>query len=605
MARDTIIDRLFEQTEAKADQAALHFREGGSWKSLTWKEYGDQVRLFAGAMIALGCGPGENVNICGYNCKEWVIADVGTMAAGGVPSGIYETNSPKKVAYIVNHSEAKLLVLEDEEQYKKFDAMRDEMETVKQVVMFRDADKIDDDLVMGFDEFLATGEEHLDEVDERIAGLKPDEVGTMIYTSGTTGPPKGVMITHNNLSATANMANEVMGEAFVEPDDCVVSYLPLSHIAEQMFTIHLSITLGYSVYFAPSIDELKDTLIVARPTLFFAVPRVWEKFKAAMEGKLNEATGLKALIVNWSRKVGLEAGYEIIDHGEPQGLNSLKYSVASSLFFGKVAGNVGLDRLKIAVSAAAPIGRDVIEFFMSCGIIIREVYGQSEDCGPTTFNYPVPGKTKIGTVGIPMPGVEVKIADDGEVLAKGPNVFKGYYKNQEETDETLIDGWLHSGDIGEIDEDGFLRITDRKKNIIITSGGKNIAPAPMEGKIKEFDGVSQVVIIGDQRKFLSALITLDPETAPAMAARKGWPTDVEELAEHPDLVEALRAHIAAVNEDFARVERLKKFTVLHHEFTQEADELTPTQKVKRRIVTDKYADVIDEMYDGGGVDVKG
>ena len=598
MGQDTIVDRLFEQVEAKGDAPALYTKVGSGWEYLTWEEYAQKAKQFAGAMLDLGCDTGACVNICGYNCAEWVIADVGAMICGGVPSGIYQTNSAEKVAYIVNHSEAKLLVLENMEQWEKFETVRDDVETVEQVVMIRDADAIDDELVISFDDFLARGKDRVDDVEECAEAIDPDDMGTMIYTSGTTGPPKGVMISHRNLAVTANMANEVMGEAFVSDDDTVVSYLPLSHIAEQMFTIHLAITLGYAVYFAPSIDELKETLIEARPSLFFAVPRVWEKFKVAMEAKLGEASGVKAMIANWSRNVGLEAGDQIIKYGEPRGFTSFKHGIARSLFFDTVASNVGLDRLKIAISAAAPIGRDVLDFFMSCGIIIREVYGQSEDCGPTTFNYPEPGGTKLGTVGKPMPGVEVKIADDGEILVKGPNVFMGYYKNEEETNETLIDGWLHSGDIGEFDDDGFLRVTDRKKNIIITGGGKNIAPAPIEGKIKAFNPVSQAVMIGDQRKFPSALITLDPETAPAFARKEGWPTDVEELAEHPEMLEALQEHVDSVNAQFAKVEQVKKFTLLPHEFTEEDGELTPTQKIKRRVITERYADEIDAMYEG-------
>ncbi len=600
MAQDTIIHRLLEQVDAHGSRPALYSKHGGRWESLSWTEYKEKVFQFAGAMIDLGCEEGQGVNICGYNCAEWVIADVGAMAAGGVPSGIYSTNSAKKMAYIVDHSEAKILVLKDREQWEKYDQVRDELDTLVKVVVIEGADDIDDDMVESFDDFLKRGEGKEDEVMARIEGLKLDQLGTMIYTSGTTGPPKGVMISHENLSVTANMANEVMGDVFVDNEngDCVVSYLPLSHIAEQMFTIHLAITLGYAVYFAPSLEELKDTLVEARPALFFAVPRVWEKFKAVIEAGLDEATGVKKLIVDFSRKAGVEGGYQIIDYGEPRGMTALKYGIAKKLFFDKVAGKVGLDRLKIAISAAAPIGQDVLEFFMGTGIIIREIYGQSEDCGPTTFNYPEPGRTKIGTVGLPMPGVDIKLADDGEILVKGKNVFMGYFKNEEATNETLVDGWLHSGDIGEFDADGFLRITDRKKNIIITSGGKNVAPAPMEGKIKSLDPVSQAVIIGDQKKFLSALITLDPETAPAFAKKKGWPTDVEELAEHQEFIDWMQSNIDDINSDFARVEQLKKFTVLPHEFTQEEGELTPTQKVKRRIVTDKYSEQIDAMYAG-------
>ena len=594
--RDTIVDRLFEQVKKKGSEPAFYEKRGRAWKSISWTEYGKRARLFAGALIGVGCEPGDCVNICGYNCAEWVLADVGAMVAGAVPSGIYHTDSAPQIAYIVNHSEAKVLVLEDRVQWEKILEVKEDLEAVRKVVMIRDSEDIDDELVISFEDFLATGEEHQEEVDRRIEGLDPEGLATMIYTSGTTGPPKGVMLSNQNLSVTANMANEVMGDIFVGGEDCVVSYLPLSHIAEQMFTIHLAITLGYPVYFAPSLEELKETLVEARPTLFFAVPRVWEKFQVALETKLGAATGVKKAIVGFSREAGVTGGYQMIEHGAPQGMTALKYGIAEKLFFQKVAAQVGLDRLRIAISAAAPIGRDVLEFFMSCGIIIREIYGQSEGCGPTTFNYPEAGRTKIGSVGLPMPEVEIKIADDGEVLVKGPNVFMGYYKNQEATEETLIDGWLYSGDIGEIDSKGFLRITDRKKNIIITSGGKNVAPAPIEGRIREFDGISQCVVIGDQKKFLSALLTLDPEAAPAMAKKKGWPGDLEKLAKHQPLLDELQAHIDRVNADFARVETIKKFRLLPHEFTQEDGELTPTKKIKRRVVMEKYGEEIDGMY---------
>ena len=603
MARDTIVDRLLKQAKARGSDPAFYSRVGGRWESMDWKTYLKRARQFAGALVDLGCEAGDNVNICGYNCVEWVLADVGTMVAGCVPSGIYHTDSPPQIKYIVNHSEAKVLVIEDLVQWEKVAQIKDELETVQQVVMIRDHEKVDDELVVGFEEFLLRGESHQDEVDRRIEGLESDGLATMIYTSGTTGSPKGVMLSNDNLSITANMANEVMEDLFVEGEDCVVSYLPLSHIAEQMFTIHLAITLGYPVYFAPSIEELKDTLIEARPTLFFAVPRVWEKFQAVLEGALNEATGLKKAIVDFSRNTGLEGGYQIVEYGEPQGLTAVKYKVANKLFFSKVAGKVGLDRLKIAISAAAPINQDTLEFFMSLGIIIREIYGQSEGSGPTTFNYTHPKGTKIGTVGRPMPGVEVKIAESedyegGEILAKGPNIFMGYYKNPEATAETLVDGWLHSGDIGIIDGDGFLRITDRKKNLIIPSGGHNVAPAPLEGKVKGFEPISQCVMIGDGKKFISALITLDPEAAPAYAKRKGWPQDLEELASHQPLIDEIQAHVDKCNQSFDGVEQIKKFTVLAKEFTEEAGELTPTQKIKRRVIHEAYADVVDAMYGG-------
>jgi long-chain acyl-CoA synthetase len=595
MARDTIVDRFLRNTEEQGGKPALWRKRGEQWQPVDWATYGKMARRFAGALIDTGCEPGDCINIVGNNCVEWVVADVGAMIARCVPAGIYQTDSPAQIAYIANHSEAKVLVLEDIGQWKKVESIKGELESVQRVVMIRDADKVGDPMVTSFEAFLALGDAHLDAVDERVAGIEHGELATLIYTSGTTGPPKGVMLSHDNLAFTANMAYDIMGDALKGGDNSVVSYLPLSHIAEQMFTIHLAITLGYPVWFAESIEKLKDALVAARPTIFFAVPRVWEKFRAALETKLGEATGVKARIVGWSRNVGLETGYAVMADGE-QAIG-LQYKIADKLFFSKLAGQLGLDRLKIAISAAAPIGVDVLEFFLSCGITIREVYGQSEGSGPTTFNYPRPGGTKFGTVGLGLPGLELRIADDGEICLKGPNVFMGYYKDKEATDECLIDGWLHSGDIGEFDEDGFLRITDRKKNIIITSGGKNVAPQPIEAELKRIEGVSQAVVLGDKRKYLTALLTLDPEGAPALAKKKGWPTQLEALSRHDAFIAYVQEHVDHINRDLARVETVKRFKVLPKEFTEEANELTPTKKIKRRVVTEVYEKEIEAMYE--------
>ncbi len=599
--RDTIVDRFFEKVERHGDEPALHHRVGEEWKSITWSEYGQKCREFAGGLIAAGYEAGDNTAICGYNCPEWVIADVGAMIGGFVPVGIYQTNSPEEVAYIAHHCEAKVVVVEDKEQWEKVDETRDELPDLKRIVMMREADEVDDEMVVSFEAFLEEGREHLEEVAERFEAIEREDVGTMIYTSGTTGDPKGVMLTHHNLAFTARVAEDVVGG--VEEEDCLVSYLPLSHIAEQMFTIHLASTFGYPVWFAESLDKVREAMVAARPTLFFGVPRVWEKFKAALESRLQEATGLKKLLVDWCRKVGVEAGYEKIEHGEVSGLLGLKYRIADRLFFSKLKGQLGLDRLRIPISAAAPIGEDVLEFFLSCDITIREVYGQSEDSGPTTVNFPEAGKTKLGTVGLPLPGVEVRIADEGiydgpegEILVEGDNVFKGYYKDPEATEETFDGEWLKSGDIGKFDEDGFLRITGRKKEIIITAGGKNVAPQKIEQNLKELEGIGNAVVIGDRRKYLTALMTVDPDRAPAIAEENDWPTDPDELVDDEEFDAYVDQHVEQVNDKLAQVETIKKFTVLPTDFSQETDELTPTQKVKRRVVEDKYADEIDAMY---------
>jgi long-chain acyl-CoA synthetase len=326
------------------------------------------------------------------------------------------------------------------------------------------------------------------------------------------------------------------------------------------------------------------------------VPRVWEKFKGALEGKLAETRGVKKAIVDWARGVGAQAGPLVVEKGAASGLLGLQHRLADRLFYGKLKEALGLDRLKVAVSGAAPIGRDVLDFFVSIGLVIHEVYGQSEDTGPTTFNQPFPGKRRLGTVGLPIPGIQVKLAPDGEILVRGQNVFQGYYKDEAATREALVDGWLCSGDIGEFDADGFLRITDRKKDLIITAGGKNVAPQNIEKLLRGIDGVGNAMVIGDRRKYLAAVLTVDPEGGPALATRNGWPTDVEALSRHAAFRQHVQGEIDRVNRQLAQYESIKRFALLPQDFTVEGGELTPTQKVKRKVVSQKYADVIEGLY---------
>ncbi len=596
MPTESIPSRLRDHATQLPNRVAMNWKTENGWKSLTWGGYHDRCRAFGGALLALGYKPGDTVAITGNNCPEWIIADVGAMYVRGVAGGIYQTSTPEQLEYVAHHMEAKVLVIEDKLQWDKVAQVRERLTHLLRVVMIRDADQVEDDLVVSFEDFIASGTGEDAAVEAAFEAIEPGDLATLIYTSGTTGPPKGVMLTHDNLAFTAGVAVDLVGGA--NPDDCVVSYLPLSHIAEQMFSILAAITAGYAIWTCPAVPELKSYLLEAHPTLFLAVPRVWEKFKAALETKLGEATGLKAHIVSWSMAQGLEGGRNIMDHGEPHGRFGFRYKLAEKLFFSKLQGQLGLDRLRMAVTGAAPIGKDVLEFFLSCGIIIHEVYGQSEDTGPTTFNYPFPGRRRHGTVGLPLPGVDVRIADDGEILVQGRNVFAGYYKNPEATAETLKDGWLYSGDVGEFDEDGFLRITDRKKDLIITAGGKNVAPQNIEKLMKGIDGISQCVVIGDRRKFLSALFTLDEEGGPAFAARHGWPGDPASLASHPAFLTWLQGEVDRANGDLARYETIKKFTVLPADFTIEGGELTATMKVKRKVVNDKYADEIEAFYAG-------
>ena len=590
MPIDSIPHRLLQRGNEMPNLPAYHVRRAGRWQATDWRTYADEVRQAANALIALGMKEGESVCILGFNRPEWVISDVACMMAGGAPAGIYTTNSAVEVAYIVNHCEAPVIFLEDEGQWDKVDAERGNMPKLRHVVMMKGAPAIDDDMVLSWDEFMAKATDAEDgALEARLDGLKSDQTATLIYTSGTTGPPKGVMLTHHNLAWTAGAAQ---GMVSAGPGDKVLSYLPLSHIAEQMFSVHAPITTGYAFYFAESIDRVPDNLKEVQPTIFFGVPRIWEKFHAGISTKLAAATGIKAALAGWAMEVGVKANHIKNAGGTPSGLLGLQYKLADRLIYSKVKAAVGLGEMRIGVSGAAPIAKEVIEFFMGLDLMINEVYGQSEDSGPTTFNFP--GKARIGSVGSAVPGVDVRIADDGEIVVSGDNVFKGYYKDPDATDETLIDGWLHSGDLGRIDSDGFLFITGRKKDIIITAGGKNIAPKNLEAELKNSPLINEAVVIGDRRKFLCALVTLDPEAAEVWASKHN--ADLDTLHHNDQLRAEIQDHVTEMNKHFARVETIKKFTILHRNFTVEDGELTPTLKVKRRIVNQNFDDEIEAMY---------
>ena len=584
MATDTIPNRLLERGKTHGHSPAYYVKERGVWKSTNWRTYSDQVVQAGRALITLGFEPGQTACILGFNRPEWVILDLAAMGCGGAPAGIYTTSSPSEVRYIVDHAEAPVVLVEDESQWEKIKAERANMPSLKHVVTMKGVAPIDDDMVMSWEEFLSKGDEtpkqaYLD----RVAALQPDALATLIYTSGTTGPPKGVMLSHRNLAWTAGTAINIIQTS---PDDCSLSYLPLSHIAEQMFTLHVPISVGSRIYFAESIDAVPENLKEVQPTVFFGVPRIWEKFHAGIAAKLKEATGIKARLVQWAMHVGWEANKA---PGRPKGL---QYNLANKLIFSKLKPAVGLGNARVCVSGAAPIAKEVLEFFASLDVVVLEVYGQSEDTGPTSFN--LPNRYRFGTVGPALDGVDVQIGDDGEILVKGPNVFLGYFKDQEATDATLSDGWLHSGDLGKFDTDGFLGITGRKKDIIITAGGKNITPKNLESALKNHPLINEAVVIGDRRKYLSALITIDPDGALVWAEEHR--EDVNALPQSQRLRQEIQQHIDELNQQFARVEQIKKFTVLRRNLTIEDGELTPTLKVKRAKVNEHFATEIEEMY---------
>ncbi len=587
---DSIPARFLETARRRGNHPAYYVNAGGdAWKATSWSTFGEEVRAAAKSLIALGFEPGQTACILGFNRPEWVIFDLAAMVAGGAPAGIYTTCSPEEVQYIVDHSEARLVLVESHAQWQKIQQERDKLPRLQRVVLMRGVPAVDDDLVSTWDEFVSAGASVPDTaLQERLEGLQADAVATYIYTSGTTGPPKAVMLTHGNIAWTATTAVSMTG---ITEGDSSVSYLPLSHIAEQMFTIHAPATAGFVIYYAESIERVADNLRSVQPTIVFGVPRIWEKMHAKVSGRMAEATGLKKRIAAFALATGRQVT-DLRNRGElPSGMLALKYKLAQRLVFSKVKPLMGLSRATLCITGAAPISQEVLEFFAGLDQTIHEVYGQSEDCGPTTFNFP--GRTRFGTVGLPLEGTEVKLADDGEILVKGPHVFKGYFKDEGATSETLIDGWLHTGDLGSFNDEGYLRITGRKKEIIITAGGKNIAPKNIESALRDLTLVSQAVVIGDRRKFLSALVTIDEEAKAAFAEQQGLEGDALDDAVQAAVDQGVQDE---VNPRFARVEHVRKFTILPRDFSVDEGELTPTLKIKRRIVHDHFADEIEAMY---------
>ena len=590
MAFDSIPLRAQQHGRQRPSAPAYKVRSGGTWQPVSWRDYADDIRRAGRALIALGLEPGATVGIIGFNRPEWTTFHLAAMSIGSVPVGIYTTSAPGEVQYIADHAEAAIVLVEDADQWHKLVQERTRLPRLRHVIMMRGAPRIEDPLVMSWDAFMARAEGVADAAfEQRLTAIEPEQPGTLIYTSGTTGPPKGVMLTHANLAWTAGVAAQITD---VRADDVLLSYLPLSHIAEQMFTIHAAVTVGYTVSFAESIEAMLDNLKEVQPDAFFGVPRVWEKFHAGIAAKLSAATGTKRALVDWAMRVGRRAAAARCRGQQPGGLLGLQHRLADRLIYSKLKPAIGLGRARICLSGAAPIAPDVLEFFAGLDLLVHEVYGQSEGSGPTSFN--LPGRTMIGSVGQPVPGVEVRIAPDGEILVRGPNVFPGYYKDTAATAETLVDGWLHSGDLGRLDAEGFLHITGRKKEIIITAGGKNVTPKNIEAALKQSPLINEATVIGDRRRYLTALLTLDPDAAAKFAA--DHQLNGAELHRHPALHSAITQHVESVNAQLARVEGVKKFYVVPRNFTVEHGELTPTLKVKRKVVQEHFAREIEAMY---------
>jgi long-chain acyl-CoA synthetase len=607
----TIIERFNERVRNHPDKVALRYKSGGEWRDITWGGYGDAVKKAAKSLLSLGFKHSDKIALLSSNRPEWQIADVAAMSVGGAAAAIYTTNSPEQAAYIIGHSEAKIAFVDVTDQLEKVLKMRSELPTLEKVVVFDGYEgDADSDFVMAWDAFLALGTEVEDaRYEEALRSVKPEDLATFVYTSGTTGPPKGVMLTHSNIWWTATHSEEhiPIGDA---DNGRALSYLPLSHIAERMISHLLQIYYGTQTWFAESLDTLLGDLQACKPTYFFGVPRVWEKFYAGFQAMAaqppkDKSEERKKKLARKAIELGREItkleqeavarGGKITDARIPLSLR-LQHAALDKLVLARIRERFGLDQCTLALSAAAPLNPDLIWFFHSIGIKITEGYGQSEDNGPTSWN--PPDAVKIGTVGTAYPDLEVKVAEDGEILVRGGNVMAGYYKDEVATKEAVdAEGWLRSGDVGEFDEHGYLKITDRKKDLIITAGGKNIAPQEIENRIKFNQLISQAVVIGDRRPFLTALVTLDEEKAPAWAKEQGIEGDIAAIANDERTLKEIEGAINEVNRGLAKVEGVKKFRVLERDFLQEENEVTPTMKVKRKQINEHYGGVIESLYD--------
>ncbi len=583
----TLADLLPLSAKLYGAAPAVRFKQDDAWVSRSFDEVQETVRSLSLGLIDLGVEKGDKVSILGNTRPEWTYFDFAALSAGAVVVPIYQTNSPEECQYVLENSDAKVVVVEDDEQMEKIRAVRDRLPLLEHVVRMTGASED----AISFEDLASRGAARDDaEWEARWKSVTSQDICTFIYTSGTTGPPKGCIISHGNYRAMLDMVNET---SVIEGEDVTYLYLPLAHsfaLLIQLGSFDLGATLAYwerdPLKILPNLAELK-------PTYFPSVPRIFEKIYTAASSGMEKEGGLKKAVFEWSIRVGKKMRATERAGRKPGFLLRKQYEFADKRVLSKIRGLFG-GNLRLAVSGAAPINPEILRFFDAAGVLVLEGWGMTETSTAATVSSP--DDFKVGTIGKPFPGCEIRIADDGEILVKGPNVFQGYYKNEEATRETIVDGWLHTGDIGEIDEDGFLKITGRKKDIIITAGGKNITPANLENEIKQHPLVSQCVVVGDRKPYLVALVTLDPEDAVAYAKEHGLPEDPAQLAANGEVLKAIEDHVATINQKFARVEQVKKVAILPRDLSQETGELTPTMKVKRAVVASKHEREIEQLY---------
>ena len=590
----TLPAMLLRRADEIGDRPAMRRHRMGVWETWTWSDYATHAARVGMALAALGVEPGDRVAIHAQNRPEWLVADLGTQGIGAAPVGIYPTSPAAEVEYLMAHSEAVVLIAEDEEQLDKALAVRERLPRLRHIVVMEHQTvlrHLADPQIMTWEELVGLGDDAAS-WPERVAELDDEATAVIVYTSGTTGPPKGAMLSHRNLVSAA----ETFEGAFDStPDDEVLSYLPLCHVAERLNSAINAINVGYVVNFGRGGAFFADDLRDVQPTIFLGVPRVWEKMAASIEIRMNDASRMKRRLYLWAVRRGRSVARDRMD-GSVGAAGTVIQALTWLLVFRALRKKLGLRRIRIALSGAAPIAPELLEYFWALGVPVREGYGQTENTAVAT--YTPADDVRIGKVGIALPGVEIRIADTGEILTRSPGNFVGYLKDPAATHAAVDgDGWLHTGDVGELDAAGFLTITDRVKDLIITAGGKNVSPSEIENRLKVSPFVKEAVVVGDARKYLVALIGIELDTVGDWARRRELPyTTYGDLASKPEIVGLVDEWVEHVNRDLANVERIKQFRLLDRELDHEGGELTATQKVKRRAVEDQFHELIEEMY---------
>ncbi len=596
MAVRTVCDLFYRSVDTFRKAEHLKYKKDGAWRAISSDEFKAAVEELSMGLRTLGVEKDDKVAILSENRPEWAFADLATLCAGAADSPVYATLTPAQVLYILNDSQSKVCFVSSAFQAGKVGEVRSQLKTVRHVIRMDDA-PIEGTTSLA--ELRARGREALtrdkDAVRKRAAEVRAEDLATLIYTSGTTGDPKGVMLTHSNLVSNVLDSGKVFHQ--LGPDDVCLSFLPLCHSFERTAGHNFMLYAGATIAYAESVEKVPENMREVRPTLMISVPRLYEKMYARVNEKVAHDPPLRQKIFRWGLSVGREVFRHKGERTEPGLFLKLEHRIADALVFSKIKERTG-GRLRLFVSGGAPLGREIAEFFGAAGLIICEGYGLTETSPVITATRP--DWVKPGTVGLPLEGIEVRIAEDGEILTRGPHVMKGYFNKPEATAEAIDkEGWFHTGDIGVLDKDGFLVITDRKKDILVTSGGKNIAPQPIETRLKTSNFFTDVVMIGNKRNFPAALVVPNFETLEKWAREKGLAArSREELVSKPEVLAQYQKLMADLLPDLAQFERIKKIALLTREFTLEAGELTPTLKVKRRVVEEKYKGLIDQMYAG-------